>query len=81
MKPIGAHCEIIPYMNADYNMSAYISFGEYNEETYCDSFGVPDDKIFFYAEGEDGLKSLMLMDVCHPDDFTVLSYELEYQNA
>lgn len=50
MKPIGAHCEIIPYMNADYNMSAYISFGEYNEETYCDSFGVPDDKIFFYAD-------------------------------
>ena len=81
MQAIGANCEIIPYMGADYNMSAYISFGKYDQENDADSFGVPDHKIFFYAEGEEGLKSLMLMDVMHPDDFTVLNYELEYQNA
>lgn len=81
MKPIGANCEIIPYRGADYTMSAYISFGQYDEERDCDSFGIPDSKIFFYAEGEEGLKSLTLIDISNPDDFAVIDYELEYQNA
>ena len=56
---------------------AYISFGEYNEETEQDGFGVPDECVLYYAKDEDELKQLMDADKT-PSDFIVTSYELEY---
>ena len=48
---IGAHCTIY-YVDEEYEpLSRYISFGNYHERTECDSYGVSDDLIFFYAEG------------------------------
>ena len=58
---------------------AYISFGEYNEESGYDGFGVPDECILYYATGEDELKQLMDADKT-PSDFIVTSYELDYVN-
>lgn len=58
----------------------YFSFAdapEFNEETgeYGeDSFGVPDESVFFYCDGEASLKSYMNEGI---EGFIVLSYELE----
>lgn len=54
---------------------SYISFGEYNEETNMDSYGVNDDYILFYCSGENALKSLMTEGV---EDFIVTEYTLAY---
>ena len=58
----------------------YISFGEYSEGCACDSFGVPDHKIF-YNMTEKELKNLLKTGEVH-DEFTVLSinnYSYTYQ--
>jgi hypothetical protein len=60
----------------------YFSFGEseYNEDTGDygnDSYGVPDECVFFYCDGEHALKSYMTEGI---EDFVVLNYELEYAN-
>lgn len=52
----------------------YISFGEYDEETGCDSFGIGDYSIAYYADDEEDLKKMMSQESWH--DFYVLSYEL-----
>lgn len=56
-KPVGALCVIewhrtkdrrrITYTDAE---NVYISFGDYNEATEEDTFGVPDDAVFYYVE-------------------------------
>ena len=37
----------------------YFSFGQYDEATESDTFGVWDETIFFYATGESELKEMM----------------------
>jgi len=76
-QPIGAHVNIKWTYDDEEIDGYYISFGEYDEdnEPDCDSFGVPDNSIFFYCDGEHALKSYMTRGV---EDFVVLSYELEY---
>jgi hypothetical protein len=76
-QPIGAHVNIKWTYDDEEVDGYYISFGEYDEDNapYCDSYGVSDDRIFFYCDGEHALKSYMTKGV---EDFVVLSYELEY---
>lgn len=54
----------------------YFSFGEYDEESGLDSFGVRDERVFFYAQGEEEMKEFMSGNTSGTD-FVVLSYELE----
>lgn len=83
-QPIGATATVIwvhedgtPEDGTEYE-GMYFSFGEYNDdnEPECDSFGVPDDRIFFYCEDERELKSFM---TAGGEDFVVTDYELEYK--
>lgn len=56
--------------------TAYISFGQWNEDDNTDSYGVEDDAIFFYAhEGERQLNKLL---TGYIDGFNVDGYELVY---
>ena len=50
------------------------SFGEHEDDAPYDSYGVPDDDIFYYATGEDELKE---MQKDYSYGFKVLDYELE----
>ena len=84
-QPIGAYATVM-WTNPDGSLEdgtpydgMYFSFGEYNDdnEPECDSFGVPDDRIFFYCEDERELKAFMTAGV---EDFIVISYELKYDD-
>jgi hypothetical protein len=44
---------------AEIGKMVYISFGEYLEDEGTDSYGVPDDDIFHYAEDPDELKTYL----------------------
>ena len=83
-QPIGAYATVLwldgngePEDGTEYS-DVYFSFGEYNEdnEPECDSFGVPDDRIFYYAEDEYDLEKLKQSTY----DFKVIDYELEYRD-
>ena len=83
-QPIGAYATVVwltdngePEDGTEYS-SVYFSFGEYNEDNQpdCDSFGVPDDRIFYYAFDAHDLNKLK--DSTY--DFKVLDYELEYKD-
>jgi hypothetical protein len=83
-QPIGAYATIMwldsegnPEDGTEYS-DVYFSFGEYDEdnEPECDSFGVPDDRIFYYAEDEYDLEKLKQSTY----DFKVIDYELEYRD-
>jgi len=81
-QPIGAHVCIkwLDQLHLPHAIEgAYISFGEYNDETETDGFGNYDEQILYYANDVDELKQLMDADKT-PSDFIVTSYELEYQN-
>ena len=55
---------------------SYISFGEHDEEDEFDSFGIPDDEIFFYAKDEQELKDNMEYPT---EEWILTSYEIVYQ--
>ena len=83
-QPIGAYATIMwldsegkPEDGTEYS-DVYFSFGQYDEdnEPECDSFGVPDDRIFYYAEDEYDLEKLKQSTY----DFKVIDYELEYRD-
>jgi hypothetical protein len=81
-QPIGAYATVMwldadgePEDGTEYS-NVYFSFGEYNEEKDCDSYGVPDDVIFYYAYDAHDLNKLK--DSTY--DFKVIDYELEYQD-
>jgi hypothetical protein len=77
-KAIGADV-VVRYLDENEEgkeFETYISFGEYSEETNTDSFGINDNRIFFYCEGEEDLKSLM---TAGAEDFIVLGYTLVSQ--
>ena len=75
MKVIGATATI-QFNDSDTPLEgAYFSFGGDSYENEADSFGVPDSRIFYFAEDESEMKALMQEGV---NDFKVLSYELEY---
>jgi hypothetical protein len=76
-QPIGAYC-VVKFDDGDIVDGYYFSFGEYNEETEKDSYGVNDEAIFYYCDGEDDIKRLM--GDTGNREFRVLSYDLEYKD-
>lgn len=78
-QPIGAYANIRWLDTGEEVDGYYFSFGQYDDENEpdCDSFGVRDDRIFFYCDGERSLQSYMTEGA---EDFIVIDYELEYAN-
>jgi hypothetical protein len=79
-QPIGAWVSV-KYKGSDEVYENYISFGEYNQDTDCDSFGVLDEKIFFYCS----LKE-MLGEWSATDDWNIVAvktfvYHFEQETA
>lgn len=72
-KPLGAWA-LIEWVDTKEQATRYFSFGQYNDKTETDTFGLEDDLIFYYAEGESELKTLMI----EPDQFKVITWELVY---
>ena len=79
-QPIGAYATVLwldgngePEDGTEYS-DVYFSFGEFVDDTECDTYGVPDDKIFYYADGEHDMERLKNSTW----DFKVIDYELEY---
>ena len=77
--PIGAYATI-KFLDDHHEVSqVYISFGQYDDETEKDSYGINDNHIFYYCdEGEEDFKSLVQEGA---EDFIVLNYELAYREA
>jgi len=81
--PIGAVCNIL-FDDGDRVDGYYISFSEPpdfdaydNEDVPKDAFGVPDDKIFYYAPDGEAMLIELMKD--NPrNDFKILSYKLEH---
>jgi hypothetical protein len=74
-QPIGAQVEI-EWLSGG-TESAYVSLGEYNEDTNEDTFGVPDDYIFgYFTQAE-----LEQFKTEPFDGYKVLDYELLYEEA
>lgn len=74
IKPIGAQVEI-EWLSGGTEL-AYVSLGEYNEETGTDTFGVPDDYIFGYFT----LAELEQFKTEPYDGYIVREYALEYDD-
>jgi hypothetical protein len=72
-KPLGAWA-LIEWTDTKEKVVRYFSFGQYNDKTETDTFGLEDDQIFYYAEGESELETLMI----EPDQFKVLTWDLVY---
>ena len=83
MKAIGAKVEywwgdetVHPEAERQFHTS-YISFGgQDDEEAEFDSFGIPDDEIFFYVKDEQELKDYMEYPT---QEWILSSYEIVYQ--
>ena len=83
-QPIGATCTIKwlgedsePVEGYYFSFSESPEFDEDTEDYGNDSYGIPDDAIFFYCDGEHALRSYMTEGI---EDFIVINYELEYAN-
>lgn len=73
---IGAQCQLAFKDDPESILDRYISFGQHNETTDKDQFGIDDEDIFFYAhEGEGQLKALMQDS---GEEFIVKGYTLKY---
>jgi len=67
---------LVRWSDTGEELQVYYSFGEYDENTGCDTHGIHDDKIFFYCDGEAGLQSFMIGDDEH---CTLVEYEIQYR--
>lgn len=75
---IGAMCEI-EWKDEPGNVRYYyISFGKWVDDETKDTFGVPDTEIFFFCPS--GEKELMGLMGDSPEDFKVLSYEVQWKS-
>lgn len=73
VETIGARC-VLRWEKINVQEEQYISLGEYDEENLCDTFGVPDEKIFYYAQPIE-FQSLSTTTATHPDGWRIVSYE------
>jgi hypothetical protein len=76
-QPIGAWCEI-EWLDDGAIGFKYASFGTYDEENDADSYGISDEAIFYYCDGESDIKRLMGDN--GNGDFRILSYDIEYKD-
>lgn len=75
---IGAYCQIEWKDKPGEVLNYYVSFGRWVDDETQDQFGVRDEEIFFFCpQGEEELKGLM---GDSPEDFTVLSYEVQWKS-
>lgn len=72
-QPIGAQVEI-EWLSGG-TESAYLSLGEYNEDTDEDTYGVPDDYIFGYFS----IEELERFKTKPFDGWKVIDYDLVYE--
>ena len=49
---IGAYADIV-WEDQDKDMGVYFSFGKYDEENDCDSYGINEEAIFFYTDKQE----------------------------
>ncbi len=75
---IGATCEIEWKEEPGKTMYRYVSFAEWVDDATEDSFGIADEEIFFYCPG--GEKELMGLMGDSPEDFKVLTYEVQWKS-
>lgn len=73
MKAVGAYATI-RLANEIEERTVYVSFGTYNQFLESDSYGVLDEDIFYYFEGEAELKEFMKDSELN--EFRVMSYVL-----
>ena len=66
---IGANC-IIKWLSDGGTEQVYISFGNYDEDTETDGFGVPDSVIFGYSDDVDGIAE------AYSHEFKILEVDL-----
>ena len=76
-QPIGAWCEI-EWLDDGAMGFKYASFGEQDEESDADNYGISDEAIFYYCAGEADIKRLMGDN--GNGEFRVLSYDIEYKD-
>jgi hypothetical protein len=69
---IGAYCQIQWQDNKQKVDGVYFSFEQYNAETEITASGINDEKVFYYADNEKELKSLM-----KPNDGDFIITEIE----
>lgn len=72
-KPHGAWATV-QFEDGSEDMKVLFSFGTHEDDAPYDSYGVPDDDIFYYATGEAELKA---MQIDYSYGFKVIDYELE----
>jgi hypothetical protein len=81
---IGARC-VIEWHKYEYTdertlvatretMERYFSLGEYDEPRNCDTFGVPDEQVFYYTDRVE-FQELTETDRWHHDGWRIVSYE------
>jgi len=73
---VGAKAVIV-YSHTKTPHDVFISFGEYNEETGLDSFGMFDHHIFFYSNPKEVEEIFCSLD--GHDGWEILEYELIYK--
>ena len=71
LETIGARC-VIEW--GDKTEEVYISLGEYDEPRECDTFGVPDEQVFYYAHPVE-FQRYTITDEWHADGWRIVSYE------
>lgn len=70
---------VLKWWHDEEPIGAYCSFGEYDEETERDSFGIEDVEIFFYFDGPEELQQVKEQDrSTNSLGFDILDYRLEY---
>jgi|LakWasM116_HOW13_FD_contig_41_233141_length_2962_multi_16_in_0_out_0_3 hypothetical protein len=73
----GAYCEIL-LLEDNSTKNVYFSFCKQsaNEENDADCFGVPDQDVYFYAEG--GVAEMNMLKIEGNGEFIVLDYQIAY---
>lgn len=78
-KPIGALVRFEWLDESAIQDKAYFSFGDYDDVSETDSFGIPDERIFYYVDGgEAGL--IEMMNNPNLPEYKIIGYELTYPN-
>lgn len=81
VNPIGA---TVFYKWKDFNddeTQSYVSFGTYDEENNCDSYGNDDNYIFHYFDGLAEFVDEVIKKECRDLEFVITEYDFEYETS